>query len=40
MKDKKKTSIEGLKGIISRGDYGVAIAIVGAITALMIPLPT
>ncbi|MBN1520918.1 MAG: flagellar biosynthesis protein FlhA [Candidatus Aureabacteria bacterium] len=36
----KKRNLEGLKGIISRGDYGVAIAIIGAITALMIPLPT
>ena len=36
----KKKNIEGLKGIVSRGDYGIAIAIVGAITALMIPLPT
>ena len=37
---KKKKNIDGLKGIISNGDYGVAIAVVGAITALMIPLPT
>ena len=37
---KKQSQYSGLKNIISRGDYGVALAMIGVITALMIPLPT